>query len=147
MAHTNLAKSKNTFEHVLARFSRKHFTRCFWPDNCFLWSIDALSKSKSASSKSAFAKSLFAFSKSVFAKSSFARLVCARLKKTLKQRPSLRPEGNVASLPSSSGPAFATRSSHFPSWEFFRVFYAAVRKVRKFMPYLSPAIIWLQHIV
>ena len=57
LAHTNLAKSKNAFEHVLARFRRKHFARCTWPDHCFLRSKDALSKSKSASSKSAFTKS------------------------------------------------------------------------------------------
>ena len=35
MAYTNLAKSKNAFEHVLARFSRKHFARCTWPDITF----------------------------------------------------------------------------------------------------------------
>ena len=32
MAHTDLAKCKNAFEHVLARFRRKHFVRCIWPD-------------------------------------------------------------------------------------------------------------------
>ena len=37
MVHTNLAKSKNAFEHVLARFSKKHFARCTWPYHCFLW--------------------------------------------------------------------------------------------------------------
>ena len=68
----------STFWQVLARFSRKHFARCTWPDHCFRWSKDAPSKSKSASRKSAFTKSWFAFSKSAFAKSSFARLVCAR---------------------------------------------------------------------
>ena len=35
-AHTNLAKSKNAFKHILARFSRKQFARCTWPDHCFL---------------------------------------------------------------------------------------------------------------
>ena len=28
LEHINRAKSKNAFEHVLARFSRKHFARC-----------------------------------------------------------------------------------------------------------------------
>ena len=28
LAHTNLAKSKNAFEHVLTHLSRKHFARC-----------------------------------------------------------------------------------------------------------------------
>ena len=37
MAHTNWAKSKNAYEHVLAQFSKKHFAHCTWPDHCFLW--------------------------------------------------------------------------------------------------------------
>ena len=80
LAHINRAKSKKAFEHVLARFSRKHFVCCTCQnvlENTFAFLLDWCAPVISLTNESTFDA---CFSKSAFAKSNFARLVCARLK-------------------------------------------------------------------
>ena len=77
LAHINRAKSKNGFEHVLARCSRKHL---------LVARAKTCSKVLLLFARLVCASHIFnkrkhvraCFSKSAFAKSSFARLVCAR---------------------------------------------------------------------
>ena len=84
LAHTNRAKSKNAFEHVLAGFQQKVFCSLHVPKRarkyfCFMldWCAPDISLTKEATLE-------HVFSKSAFAKSSFARLVCARPQSPIK---------------------------------------------------------------
>ena len=78
LAHINRAKSKNAFEHILARFGKKAFSSLHVPKRarkylCFFlgWLCTSHFYNKIKQVRAC-------FSKTAFAKSSFARLVCAR---------------------------------------------------------------------
>ena len=77
LAHINRAKSKNAFEHILARSSRKHFAR-YTCQNVLesTFGFCSIGVTSHIFNKRKHVRACF--SKHAFAKSSFVRLACAR---------------------------------------------------------------------